>query len=155
MNAVVPASYPMTNCGDREAQLLRQIARLTEERDAAIDELAELRAVFGLSPDKYQIALGGLGLTASQARIVSLLLNRDMATNEQLRFAIFQDATARAERCDNNIKVQISKARQRLAQFGVQIDVVWGHGYRLTIESKSKLREIIAAAKYRPDQITI
>jgi DNA-binding response OmpR family regulator len=53
-----------------------------------------------------------------------------------------------SERPDNILKVQVVKLRKVLKVHGIEIQTVWGTGYRMTTENAANWRALVA--KYNP-----
>ncbi len=69
-------------------------------------------------------------LTMSEARVISLLLTRDVATKEAILHALYSDRPEEPPEI-KIVDVFICKARKKLAPFGIEIETVWGRGYRI------------------------
>lgn len=117
--------------------LHRELVRRNEELEA---ELSQLKfEVFGYG---YE-APRELGLTSGQERLVGALLSGERTKPEWFLF----EATRSAKRgcaepgASNLIHTMISHIRSKFKPFGLEIETVWGRGYRLTPESRRRLLE--------------
>lgn len=108
-----------------------EIAR-AEALEAEIERLNQrvdqLEAVIGISgvllPMEWR-------LTASEARVMGVLLKRELATKDAIMAALYR-ADARDEAEIKIVDVFICKIRKKLKPFGVQIVTLWGQGYSVS-----------------------
>ena len=80
-----------------------------------------------------------LGLTAQEARVLGVLMKRDVATKEAVMAGLY------SHRADDTVEIKIvdvfiCKIRKKLQPFDIPIETVWGQGYRLKPETKEKVR---------------
>lgn len=87
------------------------------------------------------------GLTASEAKVFSMLTERDMANRSQLMNAIMVGRGADEEPEPKIVDVYICKIRKKLKPFGVEITSVWGRGYRLEVTAKEKVAAYLNAVE--------
>lgn len=113
----------------------RRLRDLIEEKDEEIRQLREAgRATFAFP--------SLLGLTATQARIVSRLLEASpqMIGADRLRLLCL----LREETLDKTIHVHVLNARRKLAAHGVAIRNHYGEGYSMEKASAERLKGLIA-----------
>jgi two-component system cell cycle response regulator CtrA len=79
------------------------------------------------------------GLTTSEALVVGVLVNREIATKDAIMAALYRDMS-RDEAEIKIVDVFICKVRRKLKPFAVTIETVWGVGYRLDAEWRDRLR---------------
>lgn len=79
-------------------------------------------------------------LTASEARIFGVLVNRELATKDAMMAALYVD-DGRDEAEEKIVDVFICKLRKKLKPFGVEIATDWGQGYRLDAKSRGEWRK--------------
>jgi two-component system cell cycle response regulator CtrA len=77
------------------------------------------------------------GLTLQESIVVGALLRTEMATKERLMTALY------GGRIDDGgeikiIDVFVCKARKKLRAFGVEIETVWGQGYRMSAAARAE-----------------
>ncbi|WP_411037690.1 winged helix-turn-helix domain-containing protein [Shinella sp. BYT-45] len=77
------------------------------------------------------------GLTASEAKVLSCLISRDVATKQQIMTTIYSDRVD-DEPDPKIVDVFVCKLRKKLKPHGVIISTVWGQGYRL--ENRDQFR---------------
>lgn len=109
----------------------------------ARDRIRELETALGLGDDLAPLRL--LGLTIQQARVVNLLLRREIVTKLQVLAALYvDDPDRRYDVQDKIADVVMSKARHNLARLGVTFGSA-GHGlgFRMLSPDKSRLRRLI------------
>lgn len=118
---------------------LARIEALEAEIERLRDQLDAARAALGAHIEPWF----GLGLTAHESLAFGALYKRDMLTKDQLVHAIY------ASRTDDPpeikiIDVLIYKIRKKIMPFGIQIQTVWGQGYRMDPLSKQKAASFVA-----------
>lgn len=82
------------------------------------------------------------GLTPSEAKVFGVLMKRDLATKTLIAGTLYGD------RPDGGAEIKIAdvfvcKIRAKLKRFGVEIETVWGHGWRLSPATKEAVREMM------------
>lgn len=118
-----------------------RIDALTEENARLSDEIATLRRLLGQDVNPWV----GLGLTASEARLFGLLAKRGQATKDQLHHLC--GVNHDGETPDPKIvDVFICKMRKKLGRYDVQIETVWGQGYRIAPDHLARARELAGTA---------
>ena len=84
-------------------------------------------------------------LTNSQLKLFRALVKREMVSLEAA-FALLYLADGKDTRDSNTIRVFVYQLRRKLARFGIEIELVWGRGYKLTAASRQRIAELEAAA---------
>lgn len=109
------------------------------------EENRQLREMIGLDDDMGFIltARETFGATAAQARLLQVLITGKVVRTAALMAACSPDGYLAT---DNNLKVQLSRLRAKLAPHGIQIINNWSVGYSIAAEHRSKVLEIMAAA---------
>jgi two-component system, cell cycle response regulator CtrA len=125
------------------SDLLRDeyVAALEAENDGLRAQLRDLEKSFGFYNDVPIM----FGLTGSEAKVLSLLGERDMANRDQFLSALMVGRGADAEPEKKIVDVYICKIRSKLKPFGITIEAIWGRGYRLTEANKAKIAEYLTA----------
>jgi len=90
------------------------------------------------------------GLTGSEARILGVLLKREVATKETLLLATTKDATGNLAPEIKIVDVFICKMRKKLTPFGIVIETVWGQGYRMLDDSKALVGQYLNGTQLAP-----
>lgn len=117
-----------------------RIEVLDQELAAAHVRIRELEDALGVN---YPAPLS-FGLTPKQARVLGVLMKRNVATKETIVAALYGHIS-----CDREIPGQkivdvfICHMRKKLATFGIQIKTVWGDGYALSNGDKEKINHIV------------
>jgi hypothetical protein len=106
------------------------------------DEIEDVRETFGIKENLVWVYCLRFGLTNRQAGVLSLLMNRDFATKEQLEYAARADKEGRRDGAPDLSKVVLCKLRQRLAGHGIEIKTVWGEGVCMTPANKAKVQAL-------------
>lgn len=112
-------------------------ARVEEQAE----EIRQLKAELAMAPWEPPAALQiGRG---QQLAALRLLLARDRVVNFwAIRSAILDGGIFRCaaeDVTDNHMKVVVSKLRTKLRAHGMNIETVWGEGYRLPPETRQRL----------------
>jgi DNA-binding response OmpR family regulator len=112
-------------------------ARTLAERDELAErvrQLEELLLDHGWVPEAW-------GLTASENTLLNVLALRRLASKEALHLALYgndPDGGAAIKIID----VMVHKLRRKLAAQDIQIETVWGMGYRLSDETRLYLTQL-------------
>lgn len=86
-------------------------------------------------------------LTGQEARVFGVMVNRDLATKDAIMAALYADKVSEDEIAEPKIvDVFVCKIRRKLKPFGVNIETIWGQGYSLDAETRSRHRRQIARA---------
>lgn len=112
------------------------VESLEAENDVLRGRIAMLEAEIGLRNNVPLL----FGLTGSESRLMSMLLQRGFATKEQLLIAVTSDVTGNKVPEIKIVDVYICKMRKKLAPFGIVIETTWGRGYNLDEENRDKVR---------------
>lgn len=98
-------------------------------------------------------------LSPTQTLIFSLLMGRAYATKETIHATIdarrLDHHEEYAERDRKLIEALICKMRGRLRPFGIEIKTVWGHGYEIAGEMKSRAKAIAESSTLRARAIAV
>lgn len=97
------------------------------------DRIAELESALGLD---YK-SRPEWGLTRSEACVVGMLTKTSIASHARLETALYADRNDTPT--GNNVDVFITRARRKLAPFGIEIRNTWGVGYWIPAEQKARL----------------
>ena len=111
-----------------EIAAMRQQIEELEERNRQLEEL--LRGDDDV-PAEW-------GLTKLEKQIYRIVASRKLATYEAL-FAILYGADPNGGRTINLLKVKAHHLRKKLEPFGIEIETVWGQGYRLKKPQEDRL----------------
>jgi hypothetical protein len=137
--------------------LQKRVASLTEALDRAQARIDELERVFGSEDDLTPIAM--LGFSPAESRIIHVLRNRDYATRQQIRHAIYADNPDVGLDVDpKTLDTQICVTRKKLARLGLAIELVrHSAGYRMSGPNKARLAKLLASGarlvvRGRPDR---
>lgn len=117
-----------------------------------LEEIARLRErVEYLEAENHQLKLAlreevppipGIELTASERTVLGALLARDPASKDAVYNALYFDRIddPPAEKITD---VLVCKLRKKLTRKGIEVETVWGTGWRLTPEMKARVRALI------------
>jgi DNA-binding response OmpR family regulator len=125
------------------SDLLRDeyVAALEAENDELRAKVWDLEKSFGFYNDVPIM----FGLTGSEAKVLSLLGERDMANRDQILSALMVGRGADEEPEKKIVDVYICKIRSKLKRFDIVIEALWGRGYRLNAENKAKIAGFLTA----------
>ncbi|MBN9457375.1 MAG: winged helix-turn-helix domain-containing protein [Bosea sp.] len=115
--------------------------RLREEIDQLREESRWLREL--LRPPEFLPAV--FRFTALEERAFKALLNRDQWPRESLHNVTYDEHNDRDLPDIKVIDVMICKMRKKLKPLGVEIETLYGQGYRISSEHKQRVRDVIAA----------
>ncbi len=81
------------------------------------------------------------GLTYMEARIVGALIARDKVCRQSFLIAATRDCAGTKTEFPHTglIDAKICHIRRKLKPYGLEIETVWGRGYRLTASSRQAL----------------
>ncbi len=129
-------------CGMGEILALEEIAMpdlqaridvLESELELAKERIRQLEEAFGMTIDAPLM----LRLTGSEARVLGVLLTRDMVHKPQIMAALYNERIHDDEIPETKIvDVFVCKMRKKLKRFGVDVETVWGQGYKLSPDSR-------------------
>lgn len=80
-----------------------------------------------------------MGLTKSQAGVLRLLFQRVQVSREQLFHHCYHGDPDRMPAGSNLPSVYIKLIRNKTRRYGIEIETVWGQGYRLPTESRAAI----------------
>lgn len=118
------------------------VQALEQENDELRERIRVLEEIVGI---RIEVPLV-FGLTAHEAMLFGLLLKRDLVTKDLAMLGLYGDRP----NLDPEIKivdVYVCKARKKLRRFGVEIETVWGRGYRLSAQSKAIAQRLLDQAR--------
>lgn len=100
-----------------------------------IDELERLLGMDSSSVNRFPVEWR---LTPSEARVLGFLATREQASKEAIMLALY------VERPDDPpeikiVDVFICKLRKKVKNFGIEIETLWGQGYRLSRVMRARL----------------
>ncbi|WP_020179671.1 winged helix-turn-helix domain-containing protein [Methylopila sp. M107] len=104
------------------------------ENDELRERIAQLQELLGFhetTPIEWR-------LTPSEAAVVGFLLKRPMASKDEILSALYSlrpDDPPAVKIVD----VFVCKIRKKIKPFGVEIETVWGQGYRICSETRERL----------------
>lgn len=110
-----------------------RLEALEAENQRLRDELDMLRTTFGCEPSVWPAEWC---LTGKEGRIVGALMARETCTKVQLMAALYQPGVDDEPEI-KIIDVFVCKVRKKLRPFGINIETVWGVGYRMTPAAKA------------------
>jgi two-component system cell cycle response regulator CtrA len=118
-----------------------RIAALEAYSERLRDRIDALEAALGMTITPWV----GLGLTPTEARLFGLLVSREQATKAQMLAAIEKPGADDAPEI-KIVDVLVCKVRKKIALFGLSIETVWGHGYRMPPLSRERAKALIERA---------
>lgn len=120
---------------DNETRLLRRVAELEDELEAANTRLRDLETtVFREHPVPLS-----LKLTRNESRILGLLLARDVVSRDLIMLALYSGDYRRDPPEPKIVDVFMSNVRKKLAAVTVTVQTIWGTGWALTREDKDRI----------------
>lgn len=117
-----------------------RLSALEAENERLLEEIVRLQEAFGITDELAPIALR---LTGKECALLGILMKRDTCTKQQIMsglYAIGPDEEPEVKIVD----VFVCKMRKKLKPFGIEVDTVWGQGYRLTPAAKAIVSNLYA-----------
>lgn len=113
----------------------RRVAAVERENDLLREQVRRLEAaLFETAPLPFE-----WGLTACEATVFGVLVNRELATKDAVMAALYRDL-GRDDGEEKIVDVFVCKVRRKLKPFGVAIHTVWGQGYHLDEATRARFR---------------
>jgi hypothetical protein len=110
------------------------------------DRVEELEELLGMGPS-VNAKIVALGFTRAEASVLGLLLKREGCVSRDFLWTALYGSRAEGDQPhDRLVDVWIMKCRRKLKRFKVEIVTVWGSGWLISKDDKSRLREQIEAA---------
>jgi two-component system cell cycle response regulator CtrA len=117
--------------------------------------LEALQSEVGRLRERIAVLEGALGfdspapvelrLTPHEALLFNVLTKREMVTKSTALSALYSDF-GKDEAEPKIVDVFICKLRKKVRPFGIEVETVWGQGYRMSAESKAIVQQMRAAA---------
>lgn len=108
------------------------------------DRVEQLEDILGIGNTVTKQLSATFGLTQCQAKILGILLNRSMATKDAMYFALYGDRPESDQpQSDAVVRKHFVGLRRSLKPAGVEIEAIYGQGWKLGSEHKAKLRELM------------
>lgn len=73
------------------------------------------------------------GLTSTEVTLLLTLIQHESVPHERVNMA------------QRTINVHVCRIRRRLAVHGIEVATIWGYGYRLSVEARRKIMDMILA----------
>lgn len=113
------------------------VASLQAEVDRLRDYVEELEGLI-FKPDQVVDLKQAFGLTKMEAKVVTFLMGRSFATRETIYDAIYAGQHGSWPNVDIT-KIFICKARRKLRPLGIEIETIWGEGWRISDQMKVRI----------------
>lgn len=84
------------------------------------------------------------GFTGMEAKVFGVLMKRDLATKETILAALYAGRPNEVAEI-KIVDVLVCKMRKKLKPFEVEIETVWGQGYRLAPSGKDAVKQVMAS----------
>jgi two-component system cell cycle response regulator CtrA len=118
------------------------VQKLEAENDELRERVRVLEEMVGIRIDVPII----FGLTAHEAGVFGVLLKREIVTKEMAMLALYGDRPNHEVEI-KIVDVYVCKARKKLKRFGIEIETVWGRGFRLSAASKAIAQGLLDQAR--------
>lgn len=116
-----------------------RIEALEAERERLQARIEQLEGAMGMH---FAAPVSWL-LTPHEARVLGVLLAREVATKDAIMAALYRDA-GKDEAEIKIVDVFVCKLRKKLRPLGFSIETLWGRGYFLKPETKAAVEARIA-----------
>lgn len=108
------------------------------------DRIEQLEEMLGIGRDTTLQLRLKLGLTKCQAKMLGILVKREVVSWEAMHFVLYGDRPeADQPWSEANLRKHIVLLRRRLEPTGIKVDAVHGQGWMLGNEHKAKVKEIM------------
>jgi len=108
------------------------------------DRVEQLEEMLGISPDTTLKIRLKLGLTKCQAKMLGILVKREIVSWDAMHFVLYGDRPeADQPWSEANLRKHIVLLRRRLEGTGINVEAVYGQGWMLKSEHKAKVRELM------------
>lgn len=114
------------------------IDTLEAENDTLRERVRHLERLLGVGFE----ALPQFALTAKEAAIFGVLMERELVTKDHVMAALYRDL-GREEPEIKIADVFVCKLRAKLKRWSINIETSWGIGWYMTSETKAMVRDII------------
>ncbi len=94
------------------------------------------------------------GLTATEQRVLGVLINRPQATKAQIMMGIYRVTGGDDEADIRIVDVFVCKVRKKLQPFGITIRTLWGAGYAIDEVLRQSLRRTLTQQVVAPEAMT-
>lgn len=118
------------------------VIALEAENELLREKVIALEEILGLRIETPLV----LGLTSHEAKMFGILLKRELVTKEAAMAALYGDRP-NGEVEIKIVDVFVCKARKKLKPFGIEIETVWGRGYRMPQTSKAIAAALLEQAR--------
>jgi hypothetical protein len=116
------------------------ITALRQQLAEAHECIDGLRSELGLAVNDVP----QLGLRNSHARMFGILMAKPSVRHSSMMNILYGDRAAEGDIPElTSIKTLICTLRQKLKPFGIEIETIWGEGWRITESNKAAARRII------------
>lgn len=136
MNVVHP-TWPRPNVAPEE-----RIRELERQLRIAADRIAALEAEIGADIE----APPSLGLTRAESRLFGVILKRPIATYSLLYEVAYGARPENSQPDSNVLSVLMTRMRPKLRALGIEIETIYGTGYRMSAESKARAQALLEQA---------
>ncbi len=116
------------------------VASLEAENERLQDRVDQLEEAFGL---RVRLTPPEWGLTGKERRLLGILLARELMTKSAAMTGLYEPG-ADDEPQMKIIDVFICKLRKKLKPFEIEIETVWGEGYRMSAAMKARAQAMMA-----------
>lgn len=132
----------------REHALQEENRRLRVALDFAQEQVRQLRVTLTGCGGDVILFKRVFGLTPQAAAILTALMEREQCSHEALALALPQGWAQSDERdVDSLAKVNVHKLRRKLLPLAIQIETIWGWGYRISSAEKAKVWRAVEASR--------
>jgi hypothetical protein len=107
------------------------------------DRIDELEQILGVDLSLTSRLRGALGITRDQARMLGLLLNRNMVTHDAMFTVLYGDRPDCDQPQPKVMDVQLCKLRKVTSLHGIDIKTLVGEGWQMPMAEKAKVRALL------------
>jgi hypothetical protein len=116
---------------------------VTETMQELRDRITELEGLLDAGEDYCHKLMWAFGLSRKRAQMLGVMLTSQTATRMHVWTILYGD---RPE-CDQPevkvLDVMVAGIRRALDLHGIQVETIWGTGYRISVANKAKIRAVV------------
>ena len=109
------------------------------------DRIDEFEQILGVDRALANRLRGALGISRDQARMLGLLLSRDVVTHEAMYAVLYGERPECDQPGPKVMSVQVCKLRKALTPRSIEIKTHLGDGWQMLPEDKAKVRALLSS----------
>jgi DNA-binding response OmpR family regulator len=119
------------------------VMALEAENEQLREKIARLEETLGTRIETPMV----LRLTGQEAKMFGILLKRELVTKQQALDVLYGHLPPEDEAEAKIVDVFVCKMRKKLTPWQIEIETVWGRGYRMPAQSKAAAAALLEQAR--------